>query len=627
MKLKHKIYLVTLILLIVVFSVLGTVIYRTQRTSYISTTDEEMLSHLQDLKTILEGHVNQKQDLVNVALNLAHNIFYSRGKLKSETNTMTISGINQITKETKQYTISKWSIDNKPVYKNTEIVDYIKSKSVETATIFQKIDDGYLRISTNVMKLDGERAVGTFIPNTSNVIKTVEKGETFYGRAFVVNDWYLTAYEPIFIDGIVQGILYVGIKEKNYDILKSIFANKTYFTSGYPFLIDKHGKFIIHPTQEGNNFSDAQFFKQIMNSKEGDYKSRYLWPENKDGKWKFQYFKYFEPYQSYICVSIYENDLYAFINKSLYIIVLCVIGAVVLFLFVFSRLLDPIINTIVKTQQFTVAISEGDLTKKISTNQKNELGLLINAITKMQENLINIISEIVSGADLILDASHAVNKNSTNVSDGAAVQASSVEEISATLEEFGSSIQINEDNSRETEQIADSAVAGISRGQESTEHFVEAMKKISEKISIINDIANQTNILALNAAIEAARAGESGKGFAIVAAEVHKLAARSKVASEEIEELSQEGVDLSVNAGSELREIVPEIEKTSTLIKQISSASQEMNIGVKQINTAITQLNKITQTNVGTSEGLTNYARNLEVQAEKLKESVSFFKI
>lgn len=625
MKLKNKISIITLILLIIIFTILAVVVYQSQKYRYIKTTDKEMISHLEDLHTLLSGQVKEKQRTVNVSLYLAHNILYSAGEIEDSGNKISIRGINQITKEEKYYSVPGWKIKDKIIYKNYEIVDDIKSKSVESATIFQKIDDGYLRISTNVMKLDNTRAIGTFIPNSSKVIKTIEKGDTFYGRAYVVNDWYLTAYEPIYVNGTVQGILYVGLKEKDYGFLKSIFDNKRYYKDGYPFLITNRGDFIIHPTVEGQNYSHALFFKQLLGAKKGEYKSRYLWPETDEGRWKYQYFRYFEPYESYICVSIYEDDLYAFINNFLIIMVISVIVSIILFLVVFSLVLNPIINTIIKAKEFTVAISEGNLSKSIEMKQNDEVGALVSALGNMQENLKSIIGDIIDGADSILDSSINVNINSSKVSEGALVQASSVEEISTTLEEFGSNIQRNEDNSRETEEIADIAASNVTRGHKSTELFVSAMKTIADKILIINDIANQTNILALNAAIEAARAGEAGKGFAVVSAEVHKLAARSKDAAKEIDELSRRGVDLSSEAGKELKEIIPQMEKTSTLVRQISGATKEMNIGIKQINEAIMQLSIITQTNAGSSDELTSYSKDLEYQAELLKESVSFF--
>ena len=137
--------------------------------------------------------------------------------------------------------------NGKPLFQNYELVDAIRDQSVETATLFQKIDDGYLRIATNVMKQNGERAIGTFIPNSSEVIKTIEKGEIYYGRAFVVNNWYLTAYEPIRLNGEIAGILYVGVKEMDYAFIKQIFEGKTYYKTGYPFLVSSSGDLIIHP--------------------------------------------------------------------------------------------------------------------------------------------------------------------------------------------------------------------------------------------------------------------------------------------------------------------------------------------------------------------------------------------
>ncbi|MFP4526037.1 MAG: methyl-accepting chemotaxis protein, partial [Bacteroidales bacterium] len=183
------------------------------------------------------------------------------------------------------------------------------------------------------------------------------------------------------------------------------------------------------------------------------------------------------------------------------------------------------------------------------------------------------------------------------------------------------------ENAKQTEKISGKASDRISEGNQATQHSVEAMKEIAEKISIINDIAFQTNILALNAAVEAARAGEHGKGFAVVASEVRKLAERSAEAASEIDEKSKSGVGISEKAGQQLEEIVPEIEKTSKLVQEITAASNEMNSGADQVNNAIQQLNQVTQQNAASSEELATGAEELSSQAEQLKQVISYFNV
>ncbi len=627
MKLKTKIRLTTIIISVVVFSVLGIVIYQTQKNALIKEVDDRMISHLNDFYEILNDHVHLKQATVNISLNLAENILNTAGKLVETKSVISVKGVDQISKQEKIYQIPSWEINGKPLYNNFEIVDLIKEKSVETATIFQKIEDGYLRISTNVLKLDGQRAVGTYIPNSSEVIQTIEHGETYHGRAFVVDDWYLTAYKPIKFDGTIKGILYVGIKEKDYAFLKEVFTNKKYYIRGYPFLMNKDGDLIIHPEMENQNVSQTNFYKQLISAKPTDFKSRYLWPENKDGKWKYQYFKYFEPYESYICVSIYERDINVLIRRLLIIVLISVIAAIILLFLGLTRILNPIINNVIGATNFAQTISNGDLRTSLDVKLKDEIGILAQSLHNMQEKLKEIVSNIIIGAENILSASQQMNSNSQQVSEGASEQASSVEEVSSTIEQFSSKIQQNSDNSQQTEKIATQVAMGIKEGNQSSEISVNSMKEIALKISIINDIAFQTNILALNAAVEAARAGEHGKGFAVVAQEVRKLAERSKIAADDIDRLTKSGVEVSEKAGKQLSDIVPEIERTSRLVQEIAAANMEMYTGSTYVTNAMEQLNKVTLQNAASSEQMASSAAELANQAKLLKESVSYFKV
>ncbi len=624
--LKLKTNFTLIVVLLLIFTSLTIIVYNSIHSQIEKDTENNMVSHLDDMHTILSDHVRLKQSSVNIALKLAHNIFEDFGDIKVNKQMIEVSGINQVTKEQKNYLIPEWKINNVPMYKSTHIVDFIKSQSVETATIFQKIEDGYLRISTNVLKLDSTRAVGTFIPNSSEVIQTVEQGKTFYGRAFVVNDWYLTAYEPIIIGGVTQGILYVGVKEREYAFLKRIFEEKRYYENGYPFLVDSKGNLIIHPTKEGENYVNASFFKQLINSKDGDYKSEYTWPEGKGGKEKVQFFKYFEPYQAYISTSIYKDDMYADLNRLLALTTILLLISGVLIYFVLSRFLNPIIQQMVVMAHNAEEVASGNLTLSIHSSRKDELGMLANAINRMITKLKEVVSEIVAGAEQLNASGIQFDSTSQDISQGASEQASSIEEVSSTMEEISANIEQNSANATETEKISKQVTKEIQKVNKKAKKAQEFNELIAEKIVAINDIAFQTNILSLNAAIEASKAGEQGRGFNVVAAEVRKLAENSKNMAIEIVKLVNDSVEMTQSASHSLEELVPTIQQTSKLVQNITTAGLELETGVNQVSTALQQINASTVQNAAGSEELASGAKELSSQSTHLMKLISYFK-
>jgi methyl-accepting chemotaxis protein len=280
-----------------------------------------------------------------------------------------------------------------------------------------------------------------------------------------------------------------------------------------------------------------------------------------------------------------------------------------------------------KSLKLAKLISEGDLTQNLMIDQDDEVGKLVNVLGVMNQKLRDVISTIIINSDNIVSASELISTTSQQLSGGANKQAASVEEVSATMEEMASNIHQNSENAKQTEIISKSAKDGIYLVSEQSVKALEANKKISEKITIINDIAFQTNILALNAAVEAARAGEHGKGFAVVAAEVRKLAENSKKAAEEIVALAQGGLNLTKESGEKLTQMLPEVEKTSMLVQEISAASNEQSNGAEQVNISMQQLSSITQQNAASSEELASSAEELYSQAEQLKDIIGFFKI
>ncbi|MFW6387860.1 MAG: methyl-accepting chemotaxis protein, partial [bacterium] len=266
-------------------------------------------------------------------------------------------------------------------------------------------------------------------------------------------------------------------------------------------------------------------------------------------------------------------------------------------------------------------IARGDLTKTVNLEQTDEAGLLAKALNGTVEKLRSIVSDIKSGSEQVSAGSEQMASTAEQLSQGASEQAASAEEVSASMEQMQSSITQNDENSSATDKIATESAKNAERGGQAVSETVAAMKEIADKISIIEEIARNTNLLALNAAIEAARAGEHGKGFAVVASEVRKLAERSQVAAREISELSQKNVGIAEEAGGMLEELVPNIRRTSELVQEISASSSEQANGAGQITQAITQLDQVIQQNASSAEEMASMSEELTSQAQQLQST------
>jgi methyl-accepting chemotaxis protein len=277
--------------------------------------------------------------------------------------------------------------------------------------------------------------------------------------------------------------------------------------------------------------------------------------------------------------------------------------------------------------ELAAGIAGGDLTKTLDYRARDEVGDLVGNLNEMVKRLRDVISRVQDSAENVAAGAEELSSSSEELSQGAAEQASSTEEASASMEEMAANIRQTADNAQQTTKISVKAAEGARNTNESVGQAVGAMRTIAEKIGIVQEIARQTDLLALNAAIEAARAGEHGRGFAVVASEVRKLAERSQLAANEINELSVSSVGVAERAGQMLEEMLPDIQRTTELVKEINAASSEQNAGAEQINRAIQQLDKVTQQNASAAEQMSATSQELASQSVLMQEAAAYFRL
>jgi methyl-accepting chemotaxis protein len=323
---------------------------------------------------------------------------------------------------------------------------------------------------------------------------------------------------------------------------------------------------------------------------------------------------------------VFNNQRSQNIKTIIGLLLVLIVGASVVS-YVFSKNMS---ESLKRGVSFANLISEGDLKVKFDQDlleKKDEIGDLARSLSAMGEKLTEITTGVVQSSLSITEASIQFSETSQQMSQGANMQATSTEEISASMEEIASNISQTTANSQEAEKVAIETEKGVTEGVNAAAEAMSYTNQISQKISIISDIAFQTNILALNAAVEAARAGEHGKGFAVVAAEVRKLAERSGNSAQEIDSMANKLKLASDRANQKLSSVIPLVKNNLKLIQEISAASMEQASGADQVNNALQQLNQIVQQNAAASEELATSADEMKNQAENLKDIIVFFKL
>jgi PAS domain S-box-containing protein len=417
--------------LLIVFFVSSVVLLQMQKKNDFLMAGQQMNANINELYDYYDVLIKQNQTGLSASINYANHLFSMMGQVvERDSVKIEMDAVNLLTNTHKKVMVNQWFLNDTLIQQNPYLLDKFNILASANASIYQKIPEGYLCVTTNIIEENGRRATGFYIPNSSPVVEIVERGQMYQGRAFLNNQWQLTAYQPIFIGNQVKGMLFLGVKEVNNQTIEQLFSAKKYFSSGYAFLLDRNGQYLYHPSLKGQSISQTRFFEQFSVSANRTRNFRYFQVDREEAdpgqnnrfsetkeyldfnlrdfvslpgwtsKWKHVHYRYHKATDTFIVGVIDESQLIdklMFYRRALYLTIflsiLILLGAVTILIRPFMNALNAIKVTIAK-------VSKGEIPEPVTVIKEDEIGEIagsLNKIIDMSGNITVFSAEIGRG--------------------------------------------------------------------------------------------------------------------------------------------------------------------------------------------------------------------------------------
>jgi len=561
-------------------------------------------------------------------------------------------------------------------------VDQFTAATKGVATLFVRHGDDFFRVSTSLRNPQGERVIGTVLDSKHPAYAKLMANQRYVGPAKLFGRSYMTQYQPIAdASGKVVAASFIGLDfTEGLQALKTSVRALKIGAHGYPFVLDagkEAGLAIIHPASEGKNIIDLrdknglEVVRRLIEMKSGEL--RYWWQNEALGekapREKVAVVMPFEKWGWVVATSAYVDELseeVSVVRQHLALTGGAIIAILALaILWATHRwITQPLSQAVAVTQK----IAAGDLTQHIEASSQDEVGTLLNALDDMGRHLRQLVKEIDAGmsnltsnAHQLAGAADAVANSSGEQSQAATTMAATVEEMTASISQVALHADACREMAEQSGAVSDSGIEVIHRAVNSMNGIAQTVadssvavatlgnesQQISHIVNVIREIADQTNLLALNAAIEAARAGEAGRGFAVVADEVRKLAERTTLSTQEItgmvdriqhgagdavtrmhagERQVSDGVQLANEASGRIAQIKSSADDVSAAVVGISDALREQSAANQQIAMNVEQIAVQAEQNYQQARTTSETALSMEVLSQQLKASIARFR-